>query len=48
MISPEWKVVTSGGSTGRPKLIVATSPADADAWPGSARSCACGPTGRRS
>ena len=31
MLSPEWKVVTSGGSTGRPKLIVATSPADADA-----------------
>jgi bile acid-coenzyme A ligase len=31
VISPEWKVVTSGGSTGRPKLIVATSPADADA-----------------
>ncbi len=29
-MSPEWKVVTSGGSTGRPKLIVATSPADAD------------------
>ncbi len=32
--SPEWKVVTSGGSTGRPKLIVATSPADADALVG--------------
>jgi bile acid-coenzyme A ligase len=31
VLSPEWKVVTSGGSTGRPKLIVATSPADADA-----------------
>ena len=32
--SPEWKVVTSGGSTGRPKLIVATSPADAEALVG--------------
>jgi bile acid-coenzyme A ligase len=32
--SPEWKVVSSGGSTGRPKLIVATSPADADALVG--------------
>ncbi len=32
--SPEWKVVTSGGSTGRPKLIVATSPADAEALAG--------------
>jgi bile acid-coenzyme A ligase len=31
VLSPEWKVVTSGGSTGRPKLIVASSPADADA-----------------
>ncbi len=31
VLSPEWKVVTSGGSTGRPKLIVATTPADADA-----------------
>jgi bile acid-coenzyme A ligase len=31
VLSPEWKVVTSGGSTGRPKLIVATSPADAEA-----------------
>jgi bile acid-coenzyme A ligase len=26
-VSPEWKLVTSGGSTGRPKLIAATSPA---------------------
>jgi bile acid-coenzyme A ligase len=26
-VSPAWKVVTSGGSTGRPKLIAATSPA---------------------
>ena len=34
MTSPEWKVVTSGGSTGRPKLIVATSPADAEALAG--------------
>ena len=25
--APEWKVVTSGGSTGRPKLIVACAPA---------------------
>jgi len=25
--APAWKVVTSGGSTGRPKLIVATAPA---------------------
>src|SRR5438128_12393322 len=30
-ISPVWKAVTSGGSTGRPKLIVACTPADADA-----------------
>ena len=34
VLSPEWKVVTSGGSTGRPKLIVTTSPADADALRG--------------
>jgi bile acid-coenzyme A ligase len=34
VLTPEWKVVTSGGSTGRPKLIVATSPADADALAG--------------
>jgi bile acid-coenzyme A ligase len=27
-ISPIWKVMTSGGSTGRPKLIVATAPAE--------------------
>jgi bile acid-coenzyme A ligase len=33
-LSREWKVVTSGGSTGRPKLIVTTSPADADALSG--------------
>ena len=26
-VSPAWKVVTSGGSTGRPKLIAATAPA---------------------
>jgi bile acid-coenzyme A ligase len=26
-VSPVWKLVTSGGSTGRPKLIAATSPA---------------------
>lgn len=26
-ISPVWKLVTSGGSTGRPKLIAATAPA---------------------
>ncbi len=26
-VSPVWKVVTSGGSTGRPKLIAATAPA---------------------
>ncbi len=26
-VSPMWKIVTSGGSTGRPKLIAATSPA---------------------
>jgi bile acid-coenzyme A ligase len=31
VVSPEWKVVTSGGSTGRPKLIVAAGPADAEA-----------------
>ena len=31
VLSPEWKVVTSGGSTGRPKLIVASGPADAEA-----------------
>jgi len=34
VLTPEWKVVTSGGSTGRPKLIVATSPADAEALAG--------------
>jgi bile acid-coenzyme A ligase len=27
LISPAWKAMTSGGSTGRPKLIVATTPA---------------------
>ncbi len=26
-VAPEWKLVTSGGSTGRPKLIATTSPA---------------------
>ena len=26
-VSPSWKLVTSGGSTGRPKLIAATAPA---------------------
>src|SRR5579862_4432251 len=26
-LTPEWKLVTSGGSTGRPKLIATTSPA---------------------
>ena len=26
-VTPEWKLVTSGGSTGRPKLISTTSPA---------------------
>ena len=26
-VSPVWKLVTSGGSTGRPKLIAATTPA---------------------
>ena len=26
-VSPVWKVITSGGSTGRPKLIAATAPA---------------------
>lgn len=29
--SPQWKVICSGGSTGRPKLIVAEQPADVDA-----------------
>ncbi|MEA2167544.1 MAG: bile acid-coenzyme ligase [Solirubrobacteraceae bacterium] len=29
-MAPEWKVLTSGGSTGRPKLIVAAAPADAE------------------
>src|SRR5205085_7636690 len=29
-LSPSWKAPISGGSTGRPKVIVATSPADAD------------------
>ncbi|HEX3899368.1 MAG TPA: AMP-binding protein [Mycobacteriales bacterium] len=28
--SPSWKAPTSGGSTGRPKVILATSPATAD------------------
>ena len=27
LVSPTWKAMTSGGSTGRPKLIVATTPA---------------------
>jgi len=26
-VSPVWKLVTSGGSTGRPKLIAAAAPA---------------------
>ncbi len=26
-VSPTWKAMTSGGSTGRPKLIVTTTPA---------------------
>jgi bile acid-coenzyme A ligase len=30
MISPSWKAPTSGGSTGRPKLIVAAEPATVD------------------
>jgi bile acid-coenzyme A ligase len=29
-MSPSWKAPTSGGSTGRPKVILAASPADAD------------------
>jgi bile acid-coenzyme A ligase len=29
-ISPSWKAPTSGGSTGRPKVILATSPATAE------------------
>lgn len=35
-VSPSWKAPTSGGSTGRPKLIVAGEPAiyDTDATPG--------------
>lgn len=37
VLSPDWKVVTSGGSTGRPKLIVAAGPADADAVGGLGR-----------
>ncbi|HEY8547623.1 MAG TPA: AMP-binding protein [Acidimicrobiales bacterium] len=36
VVSPAWKAPTSGGSTGRPKLIVAGDPAtfDTDARPG--------------
>jgi bile acid-coenzyme A ligase len=36
VVSPSWKAPTSGGSTGRPKLIVAAEPAvyDTDAAPG--------------
>ncbi len=36
VVSPSWKAPTSGGSTGRPKLIVAADPAlyDTDAPPG--------------
>jgi bile acid-coenzyme A ligase len=30
LVAPRWKAVTSGGSTGRPKLIVAESPALAE------------------
>ncbi len=29
-VAPSWKAPTSGGSTGRPKVILSTSPADAD------------------
>ena len=29
-VSPQWKLMTSGGSTGRPKLIAATEPALAE------------------
>ena len=29
-VAPAWKTVTSGGSTGRPKLIVATQPAEVE------------------
>jgi bile acid-coenzyme A ligase len=29
-VSPSWKAPTSGGSTGRPKVILAATPADAD------------------
>ncbi len=31
IISPVWKIMTSGGSTGRPKLIVADQPANVSA-----------------
>jgi len=31
VVSPSWKAPTSGGSTGRPKLIVAGDPAELDA-----------------
>jgi bile acid-coenzyme A ligase len=31
VISPAWKAIASGGSTGRPKVIVATAPAVATA-----------------
>lgn len=36
VVAPSWKAPTSGGSTGRPKLIVAAEPAiyDTDAAPG--------------
>jgi bile acid-coenzyme A ligase len=33
-ISPEWKLMTSGGSTGRPKLIATTAPAVAESLGG--------------
>jgi bile acid-coenzyme A ligase len=46
VLSPEWKVVTSGGSTGRPKLIVASSPPTRKPSPRSATRCGCSPTDR--
>lgn len=30
VLAPSWKAMTSGGSTGRPKVIVAHEPAEAD------------------
>ena len=44
-VSPVWKLVTSGGSTGRPKLIAAAAPALLESVAASRRWWACRPAG---